>query len=302
MIRWLVTGAGGRLGRDTVEVLAADPTAWVVAANRAALDVTDPAAVHAAVRGFDIVINAAAWTDVDGAESAPAAACAVNATAVEHLAAACTASGARLLQVSTDYVFGATAPPGGHPEDAQPAPLNAYGLGKLAGERAAAALPTGYVVRTAWLYAEHGASMLSYLLGAAASGGTVPVADDRYGQPTWSREVATCLWRLGRAAAAGHAPPGVYHATATGRVSWYGFARALFARCGLDPDRVRPVASPRRPAARPADSAMAHGRWAAAGLAPPESWRSQLSHALDTSAAAAFRRGAHRGTRRQPCC
>jgi dTDP-4-dehydrorhamnose reductase len=104
-VSWLVTGAAGMLGRDVLRVLAADPGAEVTAATRAELDITDPEAVAAAVRGHDVVVNAAAWTNVDLAEAEEAAATLVNGVAVSHLAAACAASGAQLLQVSTDYVF-----------------------------------------------------------------------------------------------------------------------------------------------------------------------------------------------------
>jgi dTDP-4-dehydrorhamnose reductase len=131
MARWLVTGAGGMLGREVVDSLR-QAGHEVTALGRAELDVTDPAAVKAAVDGHEAVVNAAAWTDVDGAEASEEAATAVNGTAVHHLADACAASNARLLHVSTDYVFpgDATAPIA---EDAPTSPLNAYGRGKLAG-------------------------------------------------------------------------------------------------------------------------------------------------------------------------
>ena len=292
--RWLVTGAAGMLGTDLVAVLA-DAGHEVTAAARRDLDVTDAAAVAAAVDGHDVVINAAAYTDVDGAESDPGRAMAVNGDAVAHVAAACAAAGARLLHVSTDYVLpgDATAP---YPEDAPTGPLNAYGRSKLAGERAVlAALPeSGYVVRTAWLYGEHGRSFVATMLRLAAGDGAVDVVDDARGQPTWTRPLAAGLVELGEAALAGRAAPGVYHATAAGAATWYELARAVFAMAGSDPARVRPTSSDRfpRPARRPAYSVLGHGRWAAAGLAPLAPWHDMLAVALRRPGFAAVRAGA----------
>lgn len=281
MTRWLVTGAGGMLGRELVSVLSA-ASAEVTALARADLDIGDAAAVKAAVVGHDIVVNAAAWTDVDGAEADEAAATAVNGTGTRNVAAACAASGARLLHVSTDYVFpgDATTP---YPEDAPTDPINGYGRSKLAGEEAVRALlpDTGYVVRTAWLYGEQGRNFVTTMLRLAAQRDTVDVVDDQRGQPTWSFALAGQLVRLGRAALAGTAPAGVYHGTAAGETTWFGLARAVFAEAGLDPARVRPVTSGKfvRPAKRPTFSVLGHGRWSAAGLAPLPHWREMLAAA-----------------------
>jgi dTDP-4-dehydrorhamnose reductase len=279
--RWLVTGAGGMLGRDLVAVLSA-AGAEVTAARRADLDIGDEAAVKAAVAGHDVVVNAAAWTDVDGAEADEAAATAVNGTGTRNVAAACAATGARLLHVSTDYVFpgDATSP---YPEDAPTDPVNAYGRGKLAGEEAVRALlpHNGYVVRTAWLYGRHGPNFVATMLRLAASRETVDVVDDQRGQPTWAFALAEQLVGLGRAALAGTAPAGAYHGTAGGETTWFGLARAVFKEAGLDPARVRPTTSDRfvRPARRPAFSVLGHARWAAAGLAPLPHWRGMLTAA-----------------------
>jgi dTDP-4-dehydrorhamnose reductase len=280
--RWLVTGAAGMLGTDVVDVLL---TAGhrVTAAARAELDVTDLDAVAAAVPGHDVVVNCAAYTDVDGAEAEPARALAVNGAGAGHVADACRAAGAVLLHVSTDYVLaGDACEP--YPEDAPAGPVNAYGRGKLAGERAVlAALPdTGCVVRTAWLYGEHGRSFVSTMLRLAGERETVDVVTDARGQPTWTRALAAQLARLGEAALAGRAPAGVYHGTAAGEATWYDLARAVFALAGLDPDRVRPATSDRfpRPARRPACSVLGHDRWAAAGLRPMAHWREMLAEAM----------------------
>jgi dTDP-4-dehydrorhamnose reductase len=282
MASWLVTGAGGMLGGDVVAVLAARGAA-VAAPHHAELDITDSAAVADAVAGRDVVVNAAAWTDVDGAESEEAAATAVNGTAVAGLAAVCARAGAALVHVSTDYVFPGTATEP-YAEDAPTAPVNAYGRGKLAGERAiAAALPgRGFVVRTAWLYGAGGPNFVGTMLRLAAERDTVDVVDDQRGQPTWSYALAERLVALGEAALARTAPAGVYHGTASGQTTWYGLAREVFALAGLDPDRVRPTTSERfvRPARRPAYSVLGHARWAAAGLPPMAHWREMLAAAL----------------------
>ncbi|WUG88230.1 dTDP-4-dehydrorhamnose reductase [Streptomyces sp. NBC_00454] len=280
--RWLVTGAAGMLGRD---VLAALREAGIRAGGlgRADLDITDPVAVRAAVEGVAVVVNCAAWTDVDGAESAEEAATAVNGTGVRVLAGACAEAGARLLHVSTDYVLpGDASQP--YPESAPTGPVNAYGRSKLAGERAVAELlpKDGYVVRTAWLYGEHGPNFVATMLGLAARRDTLDVVDDQHGQPTWSYALARRLVELGSAALDGRAPGGVYHGTAGGRTTWFGLAREAYRLAGLDPERIRPTDSAAfaRPAARPAFSVLGHGRWAQAGLEPLADWRVQLAEAI----------------------
>jgi len=279
--RWLVTGAGGMLGRDLVSVLSAAGHD-VTAARRADLDITDATAVKAAAAGHDVVVNAAAWTDVDGAEADEAAATAVNGTGTRHIAAACAATGARLLHVSTDYVFpgDATAP---YPEDAPTDPVNGYGRSKLAGEVAVRDLlpDTGYIVRTAWLYGAHGPNFVATMLRLAQSRDIVDVVDDQRGQPTWSFALAEQLVRLGLAAVDGTARAGAYHGTASGETTWFGLARAVFEEAGLNPARVHPTTSDKfvRPARRPAFSVLGHDRWAAAGLAPLPHWRTMLTSA-----------------------
>jgi dTDP-4-dehydrorhamnose reductase len=274
--RWLITGAGGMLGTDLVDVLAARGVTTTALA-RADLDVCDPDAVRAAVAGHDVVVNAAAWTDVDGAETAYEEALAVNGTAAGTVAAACAATRARMIHLSTDYVFpGVASAP--YPEDAPTDPVNAYGRSKLAGERAVLAAG-GTVVRTAWLYGAHGPNFVATMLRLAGVRDTVDVVDDQRGQPTWSYALAERLVDLGLRV---DAPAGVYHGTASGETTWYGLARAVFAGAGLDPDRVRPTTSDRfpRPARRPAYSVLGHDRWAAAGLKPLPDWRDTLTEAL----------------------
>jgi dTDP-4-dehydrorhamnose reductase len=280
-VKILIAGAGGMLGRRLTA--AASAVGEVTPADRHALDITDAAAVAHAVTGHDIVINAAAWTDVDGAETHEGRATAINGDGAANLASACAETGARLLHVSTDYVFSgsATAP---YPEDAPTAPLNAYGRSKLAGEQAVLRLlpERAYVVRTAWLYDRHGRNFLTTMLRLAAERETLDVVDDQRGQPTSAPALARQLLALAQAAHRGAAPSGVYHGTASGETTWFGFAQEIFALAGLDPDRVRPTTSDLfpRPAPRPAYSVLGHRRWAAAGLSPLPHWRDELRDVL----------------------
>ncbi|MBS2962466.1 dTDP-4-dehydrorhamnose reductase [Actinocrinis puniceicyclus] len=282
----LLIGPEHPLGEPERGAAPADRAHEVIALGREQLDITDPDALKSAVEGVDIVLNAAAWTDVDGAEAREADATAINGTAVQNLASACADAGAILVHVSTDYVFpgGAVAP---IPEDAPSDPVNAYGRSKLVGERAVfQTLPgTGYVVRTAWLYGEHGKNFVSTILNAAGQREFLDVVDDQRGQPTWARALARQLIALGGAALAGSAPAGAYHGTCSGETTWYGLARAAFELTGLDPDRVRPTTSDKfpRPAPRPAYSVLGHERWAAAGLAPLPHWRETLAAFLADS-------------------
>jgi dTDP-4-dehydrorhamnose reductase len=273
--RILVTGGRGMLGQDLLPALAAHD---VTAPARAELDITDEAAVRAAVAGHDVVVNLAAYTAVDAAEEHEDAARAINATGAGVLARAAADAGARIVHVSTDYVFdgSATSP---YPEDAPHAPVSAYGRTKAEGERLVLeGHPEGAsIVRTAWLYGAGGPSFPSAMLRLAASHDTVSVVDDQRGQPTWTVDLAARIVELVDAGA----PAGVFHGTGSGETTWFGLAQAVFAEAGLDPERVRPTdsASFVRPAPRPAYSVLGHDAWARVGLAPLRDWRQALSDA-----------------------
>ncbi|MFP5346586.1 MAG: dTDP-4-dehydrorhamnose reductase [Actinomycetes bacterium] len=275
-MRWLVTGAGGMLGRDVVSRLAAEGHV-VTAATRGDLDVTDPAACADAVRGHDVVVNCAAWTAVDDAETQEAAAFDVNAVAAANVARAAAEARARLAHVSTDYVFdGAATSP--YREDAPMAPRSAYGRTKAAGEWAVRAeWDDVLVVRTAWLYGTHGRCFPKTIAGAAATRDHLDVVDDQVGQPTWTVDVADLLVRLVEAGV----PAGTYHGTSSGQVSWCGFAREVVAAAGLDPDMVRPTTSDAfpRPAPRPAYSVLGHDALGAAGVEPIGPWQERWAAA-----------------------
>jgi dTDP-4-dehydrorhamnose reductase len=279
MARWLVTGAGGMLGQDLAGFVAGqgDP---VTRLARHELDITDPVAVAECIgeRRPDVVVNCAAWTAVDAAEEQEAEALRVNGSGAANLASACARHGSRLVQVSTDYVFGRTGQRS-YAEDDAPAPVNAYGRTKLAGERAALEMPGGgYVVRTAWLYGAHGPNFVRTMLARARDGSAARVVDDQRGQPTWTADVARQIFALIRAGA----EPGVYHATSSGATTWYGLAREVFRLAGADPGLVTPVTSAAypRPAPRPGCSVLGHGAWARIGVPPIGSWDGALARAL----------------------
>jgi len=282
-MRVLITGAAGMLGRDLQAALAGRE---VTALSRADLDVTDLDAVRAAVAGHDVVINAAAYTKVDDAETHETEALAVNGTGAGNLATAAAGQGARLVQYSTDYVFdgSATTP---YAESTAHNPVSAYGRTKAAGERLALeAHPDGtFVIRTAWLYGQHGPNFASTMLRLAGDRETVSVVNDQVGQPTWTADLAAQTLAL----LDSNAPAGIYHGTNAGSGSWFDFAREIFATAGLDPERVLPTdsASFVRPAPRPAYSVLGHEAWTAAGLAPMRDWREALGAAFAAGAVAA---------------
>lgn len=279
---WLVTGAGGMLGQDVLARLAQSGERYV-ALDRKALDLTDAAAVSAALEEHrpDVVVNCAAWTAVDDAETREDEALAINGDGPRHLAEASARTGAVLLHVSTDYVFAgdATAP---YAEDAPTAPRSAYGRTKLAGEQAVLATERGYVVRTAWLYGTGGPNFVKTMIKLEGVKDTLDVVDDQRGQPTWSADLAGLLVELGLGALAGTAPAGVYHGTSSGETTWHGFTQEIFRLLGADPDRVRPTTSDAfvRPAPRPAYSVLGHGRFAEAGIEPLRDWRTALTEAF----------------------
>jgi dTDP-4-dehydrorhamnose reductase len=289
-VAWLVTGAGGMLGQDLLASLAAAGRE-TVGLDRQALDITDPAAVHDAVVRHRpaVVVNCAAWTAVDDAESREPDALLINADGARHLAASCADIGARMLQISTDYVFAgdATSPYG---EDDKTDPRSAYGRTKLAGEDAVVSLlpDTGYVVRTAWLYGAGRDNFIRTMIRLERVKETLDVVDDQRGQPTWTVDLADRLVRLGYAATSGVAPAGVYHGTSSGEATWFDLARETFRLLGADPKRVRPTTSDAfvRPAPRPAYSVLGHHRWRDAGIAPIRDWREALAEAFPALVAA----------------
>ena len=275
--RLVVTGAGGQVGR---ELLRLAPTAR--AYSRARLDITDPTAVESVLRPGDIVVNCAAYTAVDRAESDPGSAFAGNATGPAVLAAACTRAGARLIHLSTDYVFPGTAATPYEPGDPT-GPTTVYGRSKLAGELAVRDnCPAAHIVRTAWVYCGTDSDFVATMRRLEQERHTVNVVTDQVGSPTYAADLAAGLLEL----AGRPESPTVLHATNSGRASWFEVARAVFAGIGADPDRVQPCTSAEfpRPAPRPAFSVLSGTAWRDAGLTPLRPWESALTEALARAA------------------
>ena len=285
----LVPGAGGQLATDLLDLVRFERNAFARGLSVTDLDLTDPFAVKDMIGTWArllrsdspdhrlVVVNAAAYTDVDGAEDDEDAAYAVNATGPALLAQACAVAGARLIHVSTDYVF-----PGdrvdGPPYDVDDAtgPLSAYGRTKLAGEQAVRELHPagGTVVRTSWLYGGPGRSFVTTMTRLERERDVLEVVDDQRGSPTCSRDLAAGLLALART----DAPGATLHCTSTGDTTWHGFAQAVFHELGADPARVRATTSEAfaSRARRPAYSVLSQRSWEQAGLPPMPAWRDAL--------------------------
>jgi len=257
----IVTGAGGQVGREVVELLG---DVDVAGFDHAGLDVSDADAVKAAVSdlGPDVIVHCAAWTAVDACESDPQKAFRVNATGTRNVMAAARAVGAYVVAVSTDYVFDGTKPDP-YDEADVPNPQSVYGRSKLAGEHEVD--PDCAVMRTSWVCGRYGANMVKTILRLASEHETLSFVCDQRGHPTIASDLARMLCvfaqrRLG----------GIWHVTNQGAVSWYEFAQAVLEAAGEDPARVRPITTaelrPPRPAPRPANSVLDNHRLRDAGI------------------------------------
>ncbi len=269
----LITGANGMLGQDVARALRGAGH-QVTQTDLPEVDITDPASCAAAVAGHDWVVNTAAYTAVDDAESKEGLAFLVNAVGPAVLARATRAAGARMVHVSTDYVFAgdASSP---YAEDAPLAPRSAYGRTKAAGEWAVRAeCPEAVIVRTAWLYGPGGPNFVKTMARLAGERETVSVVDDQRGQPTTTADLARYITEV----VATGAPAGVYHGTCEGETTWFGFTQAIFEELGMDPTRVLPTTSDAfvRPAPRPAYSVLGHDRTDEVGVARLPHWRDAL--------------------------
>ncbi|GAC1439638.1 MAG: dTDP-4-dehydrorhamnose reductase [Mycobacteriales bacterium] len=293
----LVVGVGGQLSDDLMLQVKEAKDTFARGLTIKDLDITDAFGVQDMVVGWErivrsddpghrlVVVNCAAYTAVDAAETDEEAAYAVNAAGPALLATACAKVGARLIHVSTDYVFpgDATTP---YEVDAPTGPKGAYGRTKLAGEQAVREIlpDASYVVRTAWLYGATGKNIIKTMIRLERERDTVAFVGDQTGSPTWSRDLAAGLLSL----AGAEAPPGLYHATNRGETTWYGLARAVFEELGADPDRVRSIRTEDYPlpAPRPAYSVLSPRAWDEAGLPPLQGWREALAEAFSRHEAA----------------
>jgi dTDP-4-dehydrorhamnose reductase len=276
-MRLLITGAAGMLGQD-VAAAARDAGHEPIGFARPQLDIADPDAVEAAIADArpDVVLNCAAWTNVDGAETDEAAATAINGAGAGHVARASQAHGAWTLHISSDYVFDGAGTEA-YVESDQTAPISAYGRSKLAGERAvAAAAPQAHtIVRTAWLFGTGGPCFPATIRRLAAERDAIDVVSDQVGSPTFTGHLATALVELAQSR-----PLGIVHVAASGRCSWFEFAREIVSASGLA-CQVNPCTTAQfpRPAPRPAFSVLGTERATEVPRLPD--WREGLSDYLN---------------------
>ena len=281
-MRVLLTGAHGQLGRDLAHAWTGDD---VVGLTHAELDIADEGAVVAAVRdvGPEVVVNAAAWTDVDGCETDPDRAHAVNALGPWWLARVCRSTGASLVHISTDYVFAGPAPldhtgaARGWTETDPTTPASVYGRTKLAGEQLIRqTLDPHVIVRAAWLAGVHGNNFVRTMLRLGRERDQLHVVDDQVGSPTFTADLAPALRHL--AVAGRH---GTYHLANTGQASWFDLAAAVFDRAGIEVDlQAQPSSALDRPAPRPAWSVLDTRHARLTGVADLPHWRDGLDRLL----------------------
>ncbi len=289
----VVTGAGGQVGHDLIEALegraesaasaesvlgpwgAGSARPEVVAADRGVLDVTDRDRVMrflVEVRP-DVVVHAAAWTDVDGCEVNPDRAFAVNALGTRNVAEAANEVGAHVCYISTDYVFdGRSERP--YVEWDEPNPISVYGRSKLGGEREL--FPGSTIVRTSWVCGASGRNIVRTVLARATTPAAMAFVDDQHGCPTFAEDLSQVVARL-----AAERRPGTFHVTNQGPTTWYGFARAILEAAGLDPDLVKPISTseldPPRPAPRPMFSVLDNASLRLSGIGLLADWHEPLA-------------------------
>ena len=265
----LVVGANGMLGRDLMAQLGNRGQGVDIAD----IDITSPESVFKVIGELkpEVIINCAAYTDVDGCESAADTAMAVNGEGVAYLAMACKDTGALLVHISSDYVFdGGKGTP--YVENDAPCPLSVYGESKLAGEMNAAFSPEHLIVRTQWLYGINGKNFVETMLRMGAEKSELTVVDDQIGSPTWTVDLSHAIIALIDSGCRG-----VYHAANSEYCSWNGFSKAIFEESGLNVV-VRPMTTTElnRPARRPLYSTLDCTKLSSETGYHPQSWRKAL--------------------------
>lgn len=246
-------------------------------------DVTKIEELKDKIKKAQYIVNCAAYTAVDEAEINENHAFEVNATGAKNTSLLAESLNAKLIYISTDYVFpGDNLSP--YAEDAATGPKSAYGRTKLAGEVAVKEIysQNSFIVRTAWLYGEHGPNFVKTMINLERQKETISVVDDQIGQPTWTLDLGKKVVELAKSSAA----PGIYHGTSSGETSWFNFAKRIFEHIGADRNRVLPISSEEfvRPAPRPAYSVLGHEKWKQANLEPIRDWESALTSAFESGA------------------
>ncbi len=285
--RILLTGGNGQVGRALRQLL---PAENVVVADRSTLDLANPDSIRNTVRDCrpTLIINAAAYTAVDRAETEAELAMAVNGVAPGVLAEEAKRLNATLVHYSTDYVFDGSKS-AAYNEDDIPNPLNVYGKTKLAGEQAIQAVGAAhYILRTSWVYSADGANFMNTMLRLGRERPELRIVNDQTGAPTWATAIADMTTKILAYAAAHRDDPrhGLYHCTATGAVTWFGFAQAIFAEAAKTLDykvpRLIPITTAEYPlpARRPANSRLNTSRLTANFGITPASWQDMLVECL----------------------
>ena len=287
-MRLLVTGREGQLARSLAERFVAHPGIELIALGRPQLDLAEAGSVARAIREHrpDLVINAAAYTNVDQAEDEPELAFRVNADAAGEAAAAARAIGARNVHVSTDYVFDGRAT-GAYAEEAPTNPLSVYGRSKLAGEeQVRAADPDHMILRTSWVYSPFGRNFVKSMMSAARDRDVLTVVEDQAGSPTSALDLADAILEAVRSWRSG-----TYHVAGFGQTSWCGLARAIMAECrrlDLPSAQVEPIRTEAWPtkAARPRNSVLDCSKFARDfGIRLPD-WRGSIAATVERLALA----------------
>lgn len=291
-MKWLIVGGEGQLGR-AMQAELFEAGVEVYSFNRKQLDITNENEVRCIFNELrpNVVLNAAARTNVDDAELAETAARVVNALAPGVLAKACSVIEAKFVHISSDYVFsGISNEP--WTEAAVPAPVSAYGKTKAEGERSVQDCyrDGSFIVRTAWLYSQWGQNFAKTMARLALQETkTVNVVNDQVGQPSSAVDLASQIRKM-----IDHdVTPGIYHGTNSGQATWCEFAQNIFELSGANPERVIPVGSNEyiRPAKRPAYSVLGHDRWTQIGMLPMQDWHQGLREAMPAIIREVIQRG-----------
>jgi dTDP-4-dehydrorhamnose reductase len=278
---WLVIGGSGQLGiavSRELDELGIPFDTW----SSKDLDITQSTSASETIEKLSpsVIINCAAWTDVDGAEGNELAAAKINSLGAGNLALSAKLCSAKLIHVSTDYVFSGESQSPWQTSD-EIKPQSAYGRTKAEGESRVLAryAENSFIVRTAWLYSPWGKNFAKTMTKMAIKGdGEVRVVNDQVGQPTSASDLAKQLIELGKS----YSPAGIYHGTNSGQATWFEFAKEIFNLAGADLDRVAPVSSREysRPAKRPSYSVLSHDEWANTSIEPMRAWQIALAEVM----------------------